>query len=403
MLSDSLIRSLKLGDKKRHTDRDGLVLELRPSKKILNKVFIFRFQWDKKPQTITIGNYRSIGLAEARDIVLAYRNMVNKGIDPRSNNFDSEQEKMTFGVVANQWFQKYKGTWEDFARNRHTKSLSRDILPFIGDKPIDEITKTDLLRIIKTHEDLGHHDVAHRLCARLQSIFEFAVGASLTENYPFIGLKKALIPKPRVINQPAISSNEAHKMMRVIKKTNSTKIVKLYMELLAHVFTRPTELREAKWCEFDLQKAEWSIPAERMKMRLPHWVPLTPHVLTLLKDLRLITGFTPYLFSSPALKKTKPISEASVRKLLHNAGFKNRHTAHGFRSLASSVLHEQGNFRSDAIEAQLAHKVQGVRGVYLRADFKQERRGLMEWYSLWLHADQANELLNVEEKQWIQS
>lgn len=403
MLSDSLIRSLKLGDKKRHTDRDGLVLELRPSKKQLKKIFIFRFQWDKKPQTITIGEYRTVGLAGARDIALAYRNMVNSDIDPRSKNPEVEQTRITFGVVADQWFQKYKGSWKDFARNRHFKSLLRDIIPLIGDKPIDDITKADLLLIIKPHEDLGHHDVAHRLYARLQSVFEFAVGASLTENFPFIGLKKALIPKPRVINQPAISSNNAHEMMRVIKQTNSTKIVKLYMELLAHVFTRPTELREAKWSEFDLQKAEWNIPAERMKMRLSHWVPLTPHVLNLLKELRLITGFTPYLFSSPAMKKTKPISEASVRKLLHNAGFKNRHTAHGFRSLASSVLHEQGNFRSDAIEAQLAHKVQGVRGVYLRADFKQERRELMEWYSLWLHADQTNELLNVEEKQWIQS
>ena len=112
--------------------------------------------------------------------------------------------------------------------------------------------------------------------------------------------------------------------MKVIKKTNSTKIVKLYMELLAHLFTRPKELREAKWSELDLQKAEWSIPAERMKMGLPHWVPLTPYVISLLKELRLITGFTPYLFSSPASKKSQPISETSIRKLLYNAGFKNR-------------------------------------------------------------------------------
>ncbi len=383
MLNDSYVKSLKMGDKKRHTDLYGLVLELRPTKKKLNKVFIFRFQWNKKPQTITIGEYRSIGIAEARGIALTYRNMVNKGIDPRSKNCDVEQAKITFGVVADQWFQKYKGTWKEFARNRHLKSLSRDILSII-DKPIDEITKADLLLTIKPHEDLGHHDVAHRLYSRLESIFEFALGASLTENYPFIGLKKALIPRPKVINQPAINSSKAHEMMNVIEKTNSTKIVKLYMELLAHMFTRPKELREAKWNEFDLQKAEWNIPAERMKMGLPHWIPLTSHVLSLLKELRLITGFTPYLFSSPALKKFQPISETSVRKLLHNAGFKNKHTAHGFRSLASSVLHAESHFRADAIEAQLAHKIQGVRGIYMRADFKTERRALMDWYSNWL-------------------
>lgn len=399
MLSDTQIRSLKIEDGKRHADRDGLVLELRPSKKKLNKVFIFRYQWNKKPQTITIGNYPSISLADARDIALSYRNLVNKKIDPRAKNTEVEQTCITFGVVADQWFQKYKGTWKDFARNRHSKSLSRDLLSIIN-KPIDEITKADLLLIIKPHEDLGHHDVAHRLYARLKSIFEFALGASLTENYPFVGLKKALIPRPKVKNQPAISSREAHEMLNVIKKTNSTKIVKLYMELLAHVFTRPKELREAKWEEFDLQNAEWNIPAERMKMGLPHWVPLTPYVLSLLKELRLITGFSPYLFSSAAFKQSQPISETSVRKLLHKAGFKNRHTAHGFRSLASSVLHEKGDFKSEAIEAQLAHRIQGVKGIYLRAEFRKERREFMEWYSNWLCNDvvqpETNKCIGVQ-------
>ena len=112
----------------------------------------------------------------------------------------------------------------------------------------------------------------------------------------------------------------------------------------------------------------------------------------------MITGFTPYLFSSPTAMKPQPISETSARKLLHGSGYKDRHTLHGFRALASTVLHEQANFRSDAIEAQLAHKVQGVRGVYLRADFKQERRQLMEWYSTWLQSKKINHMLNVEEK-----
>lgn len=190
----------------------------------------------------------------------------------------------------------------------------------IGDKPIDEITKAELLKIIQPHEILGHHEVTHRLHDRLEAIFEFAVGASFTDNYPFIGLKKALAPKPRVTNQRAIHPDEAHKMLAIIKNTPNKKTVKIYTELLAHLFTRPSELRLAQWSEFNLQQAEWNIPAERMKMAAAHWVPLSP------------------------------------------------------RALASTVLHEQGHFRSDAIEAQLAHKVQGVRGIYLRADFKKEER-----------------------------
>ncbi|KTD58801.1 integrase [Legionella sainthelensi] len=380
MLTDAKIRALKIKDGKRHTDMDGLVLEIRQSGK---KVFIFRFQWNKKPQTITLGNYPHIGLADARKIVQSYRTLIAQGIDPRLQH-SNEKPTITFKDVAEKWFQKNSHRWKDVTYKRHLKSLHRDIYPFIGNRPIDEITKAELLAIIHPHEIQGHHEVAHRLHDRLKSIFEYATGASITENYPFIGLKKALTPKPKVTNQYAISSHEAHNMLEAIKLSSASKINKLYVELLSHLFTRPSELRLAQWSEFNLQQAEWIIPAERMKMGVTHWVPLSHPVIKLLKELRTITGFTPYLFNSPSTKSYQPISETSARKLLHNIGYKGAHTLHGFRSLASTVLHEQSNFRSDAIEAQLAHKIQGVRGIYLRADFKEERRSLMGWYSNWL-------------------
>ena len=383
MLTDAKIRSLKIEDGKRHADRDGLVLEIRPSGK---KVFLFRFQWDKKPQTITLGHYPSICLADARAKTTSYRTLLNQNIDPRKGELE-EQSKLTFREVAEQWHKKNKHRWKAVTSNRHYKSLVQSVYPFIGDTPIDEITKANLLKIIQPHEIKGHHEVTHRLHDRLEAIFSFAVGASLTDNYPFIGLKKALAPKPRVVNQPAIHPDEAHQMLATIKSVSGRPIIKIYTELLAHLFTRPSELRLAQWSEFNLQKSEWHIPAERMKMAAPHWVPLSPHVISLLKELRRITGFTSYLFTSPSTTIPQPISETSARKLLHKTGYKETHTLHGFRSLASSVLHEQGHFRSDAIEAQLAHKVQGVRGVYLRADFKKERKELMNWYSNWLIYD----------------
>ncbi|MBL7479990.1 tyrosine-type recombinase/integrase [Legionella bononiensis] len=392
MLSDAKIRSLKIEDGKRHADRDGLVLEIRPSGK---KVFLFRFQWEKKPQTITIGNYPSISLAEARTLAISHRDLLNKGIDPRKSD-TFEIKKTTFREIAEQWHKKNNTRWKPVTSNRHHKSLIRDVYPFIGDKHLDDITKADILEIICPHEIRGHFEVTHRLHDRLEAIFEYAVGSSLTENYPFIGLKKALAPKPRVTNQPAINHEKAHEMLNIIKNSSATKIIKLYIELLAHLFTRPSELRLAQWSEFNLQKAEWHIPADRMKMAAPHWVPLSEQVLKLLKELRLITGFTPFLFNSPSTKKPQPISETSARKLIHNTGYKDLHTLHGFRALASSVLHEQSHFRSDAIEAQLAHKVQGVRGVYLRADFKTERRELMNWYSNWILDEQNTKQLKQE-------
>ena len=254
---------------------------------------------------------------------------------------------------------------------------------------IHDITKADLLQLFQPHEALGHHEIVHRLHDRIKAVFDYALAAGLTENYPFLGLKNALTAKPKIKNQVAIPATEAHEMLDAIRNSDAGDIVKLYIEILAHVFTRPRELRLAQWSEFDLQQAEWRIPADRMKTEnpAPHWVPLSSHVMKLLRELRLITGFTPYLFCSIGFKQKQPISETSARKWLHALGYKGRHTLHGFRALASSVCHEQGHFRSDAVEAQMSHKVQGVRGVYLRADFKQERRELMEWYSDWLVKD----------------
>lgn len=393
MLSDSSIRALKPENNKakRKADRDGLMIEARPSSK---KVFIFRFQWEKKPQTMTLGYYPALSLAEARILASNYRDQINKGIDPRNDETDI-QIKITFREIAELWHQKNIHCWKPVTSNCHYKSLIRDVYPFIGDKPIDNITKADLLSIIHPHESQAHHEIAHRLYARLQAIFEFAVGASLTENYPFIGLKKALAPKPPVKNQPAIHPEAAHAMLDKIRNSRVSKVTKIYVELLAYLFTRPAELRLAKWSEFNLQHGEWHIPAERMKMAAAHWVPISDQALTLLKELRVMTGFTPYLFSSPITKKL-PISEAAGRKLLHSLGYKNQHTLHGFRALASTVLHEHSHFRSDAIEAQLAHKIQGVRGVYLRADFKNERRELMSWYNNWLVKNSANKDLFAE-------
>jgi integrase len=382
MLTDLKIDRLKATSKPmRFADRDGLTLEVRPSGK---KMFLFRFQWDKKPQTITLGRYPSLRLAEARKKALEHRVSLNRGIDPRRGTEPSVKEKSAFKGIAEQWFIKNTPSWRDTTRYKHNRSLERDIYPVIGTMSIHDISKADLLQVFQPHEALGHHEIVHRLHDRIKAVFDYAQSAGLTENYPFLGLKNAITAKPKIKNQVAIPATEAHEMLTAIRDSDAGDIIKLYIEILAHLFVRPSELRLAQWSEFDLQQGAWNIPCDRMKMDAPHWVPLTPEVIRLLKRLRLITGFTPYLFVSINNKDKKPISETSARKWLHKLGYRGRHTLHGCRALASTVLHEQSSFRTDAIEAQLAHKVQGVRGVYLRADFKQERRELMEWYTRWL-------------------
>lgn len=389
MLTALQIRRLKANSKrKRYADRDGLTLEVRTSGK---KVFIYRYQWGKKSQTITIGEYPYISLDQARQIAYRLRMLLLNGTDPRTEFKQEESQTDSIQFIGELWLQKNCHQWRERTQVIHKRSLTRDIYPYIGNIPIDQITKADLLNIIHPHEEKGNFEISHRLHDRLKAIFDFAVAAGLTENYPFIGLKKALAPKPKIKNQSAISPNDAHKMLSDLKAIKSKPVVQLYVEILSHLFVRPSELRLAKWSEFNLQKAEWHIPESRMKMDAPHWVPLSDEVLRLLRQLRLLTGFTPYLFNSPSPNVHKPISETSARKLLDRAGYKGL-PLHGFRALASSVLHEQSTFRTDAIEAQLAHKIQGVRGVYLRADFKHERRELMEWYSGWLQINESSEI-----------
>ncbi len=399
MLTSIKIDRLKPQAKtKKYSDRDGLTVEVRPSG---SKVFIFRFQWKQKAQTITLGRYPAISLAQARDLASKYRCSVNNGIDPRDIIRGSKKREQTiFRNVAQSWYLRHSPQWRDSTSQKHMRCLERDIYPYIGELPIDALTKSDLLELIQPHELRGHHEIAHRIHDRLKAIFDFALAVDLTSNYPFNGLKKALIPKPKIKNQLAIDPTGAHEMLLAISNSKGNAVTKLYVEILAHLFVRPSELRLAKWCEFNLQTAEWHIPIERMKMAAPHLVPLSKYVISLLRELRLHTGFTPYLFTSSGTSGIKPISETSARKLLHVAGYKGRHTLHGFRALASTVLHSESHFRSDAIEAQLAHKIQGVRGVYMRADFKRERHELMEWYGKWIASrlslpDTQNEVVNA--------
>lgn len=398
MLTNLQIDRLKPEAKtKRYTDRDGLTLEMRPSG---NKIFIFRFQWGRKPQTITLGRYPSLSLAAARKLAVEYRSCIDLGTDPREKIRSVNKGKVVFKTVAERWYTMHYQSWRENTRKKHRRSLDRDIHPIIGNVPINELTRANFLQVIHPHEVLGHHEIAHRLHSRLRAIFEFALAAGITENYPFNGLKKALIPKPRVKNQVAVDPEEAHEMFASFENSSARKVTKLYVKLLSHLFVRPSELRLAKWSEFDLQNAEWHIPTERMKMDSPHWVPLSTYALSILRELRLITGFTPFLFNSPDAKIPQPISETSARKLLHKAGYKGRHSLHGSRVLASTVLHSESNFRSDAIEAQLAHKVQGVRGIYMRAEFKQERRELMEWYGGWINRayQTKKQVMNIHDR-----
>lgn len=392
MLTNLQIDRLKPSNKiTRYTDRDGLTLEVRPSG---NKRFIFRFQWGKKPQTIALGRYPSLSLADARQVALSYRSMVDNNIDPRAT-LQAKEDRKTIKYIAEAWLDKKKHSLRDSTLRKHKCGIYRDIIPVIGEKIIDEVTKTDLLRVIHPHEELGHHEIAHRLHDRLKAIFDYALAAGLTENYPFIGLKKALTPKPKVKNHIAIDPSEVHKMITVVRASKSSSVTKIYIELLAHLFVRPSELRLAKWSEFNLPQAEWNIPTDRMKMNAPHWVPLSSHVIELLKELRAITGFKTYLFCSNQTALHQPISEACARNVFNKLGYKNLHCLHGFRTVASTVLHSESNFRSDAVEAQLAHKVQGVRGVYMRADFKQERKSMMEWYSEWISSYKDNLILKI--------
>jgi integrase len=336
---------------------------------------------------LAIGVYPSVGLREARAAREQAKRLLANGVDPseakkqakidRANSADN-----TFAAVAAELVDKKRREGKADLTVGKAEWLLSLASPALGNRPIKEIAAPEVLAVLRTVESRGKLETAKRLRATIGQVFRYAVATGRAEADP-TGALSGAIASPVVRHRSAIVEPKAFgALLRAMATYEGAPETLAALELLALAFVRPGELRLAEWSEFDLDAALWSIPAEKMKMRRPHRVPLSQRAVALLRDLHAITGKGRYLF--PSIRSpNRCMSENTINAALRRLGFKqDEMTAHGFRSAASSMLNESGLWNPDAIERQLAHvDSDSVRRAYARADFWDERVRMMTWWA----------------------
>jgi integrase len=290
----------------------------------------------------------------------------------------------TFDVVANEWFSNNASRWAHSYSLRLKGRLDRGLLEVFGARPIAEIGPLDVLEAVRDIEKRGALETAKRVLRIAGAVFRYGVAAGQCQRDPTADLKGALKPQRPVKHRAALSAKAIPAFMKALDAYDGEPVTKLALQLIVLTFVRTSELRFAKWSEFEnLDGAEplWRIPAERMKMRRTHLVPLSPQAVSILVELRELNLEGGYLF--PAQAKRKVISENRLLFALYRMGYRRRATVHGFRSTASTILNE-AQFNRDWIEAQLAHSDGSVRGVYNGAEWLPGRRKMMCWWAKYL-------------------
>ncbi|SUA44433.1 putative prophage integrase [Neisseria zoodegmatis] len=398
-LNDLQIKRIKPSDKKQTlSDGGGLALVVNAISRGGTKYFVYNYRFDGKQQSLRIGKYPDIGLAEAREQHQQARNNLAKGINPSQAKQQAKQERQaallnTFAAVTKQWHTKNLSRWKEKHAARIMQYFESDVFPHIGNRPIKELRVSDIKAVIEHIAERGALETAEKIRQWIGSVFNHAALLELTDGNPAAPLV-GYLPKKEAAHMPALPREELTEFYRRLILADTHQQNRICVMLIMLCFARNTEIRGGKWQEIDFDKKIWTIPAERMKRPRPHIIPLADWPLELLKELHAITGHSPFLFPSRTAIDGH-ISENTAGKIINNMGYKGIATPHGFRSLASSLLNEQG-YNPDAIERQLAHIDDNkIRAAYNRTDYMAERVGMMQWYSDYLRAryDEARGLI----------
>ena len=363
------------------SDGGGLYLEVMPSG---SKYWRLKYRINGKEKRLAIGVFPQVGLADAREERERAKKLLAANKDP------SELKKLekltaqissenTFEGIAREWHLKQKVGWTAHHADTVMKRLEADIFTKIGNRPIAEISSIELLSTIQLIEKRGAVDIAHRARQTCGQIFRYSIATGRSKDDPSVALKGALTPR-KVKHRAYLKENELPEYLEKLEIYDGDHLTKLAMKVLLLTFLRSAELRGGRWEEIDWTKKEWRIPAERMKMKEEHIVPLADQTIALLKEIQNISGNREHIFPSRQTP-SKVMSENTLLYALYRMGYHSRATAHGFRSTASTILNENGH-RSDVIEAQLAHSEGNkVRAAYNHAKYIPERRTMMQWWA----------------------
>lgn len=364
----------------RSFDGGGLYLEVKPSG---TKYWYLKYRMFGKEKRLFIGVYPQKTLAEAREARGDAKKLLSQGVDPselkqQAKRGGIELQETHFESVAREWFIKFSNTWKDSHSKRIIRRLEVDVFPWIGSRPCAEINAPELLAVLRRVEERGAVETAHRVKQTCGQIFRYAIATGRGERDPSQDLKGAL-PPPKKSNFASITRpKEVGALLRAIYSYEGHFVTICALKLAPLVFVRPGELRHAEWSEVDFDASEWRIPAVKMKMGAIHIVPLSKQAIEVLKEIEPLTGRGKYIF--PSIRSIKrPMSENTILGALRRMGYsKEEMTGHGFRSMASTLLNEQG-WNRDAIERQLAHAERdGVRAAYNYAQYMPERKKMMQ-------------------------
>lgn len=386
-LKDVTVRSIKPKERAyKLADEKGLFLFVKPNG---SKSWRFKYRFAGKEKLLSIGLYPEVSLAYARDVRDKARKLLIEKIDPALTKQASKRAaKLTaensFESIAREWYIKHSSKWTPSHGERIIRRLEKDIFPWLGRRPIIEITAEELLNTLRRIESRGAIETAHRAHQNCGQIFRYAIATGRAERDVSINLRGALPPTKKSHHASIIKPQAIGELLRAISDYQGYFVTKCALRLAPLVFVRPGELRKAEWSEFNFEISEWRIPAEKMKMRVTHIVPLSTQAISILEELRPLTGDGKYIF--PSIRSPKrPMSENTVLAALRRLGYsKAEMTGHGFRSMAATLLNEQG-WNRDAIERQLAHAERNnVRAAYNYAEYLPERRKMVQHWADYL-------------------
>ncbi len=388
-LTDSVIKAAKPKSKPYSLpDGQGLVLYIQTSGA---KWWRYRYRYNDKGQMLSLGVYPDVGLKAARNEHEQLRQILKQGGNPSQHRHEQKQlatmaKENSFESVARLWWDN----WKTARTERHARyvmvRLEADVFPVIGKKPINEVTAPMLVMVIKKIEARGALDIAKRALSTCGQVLRYAVAHGLAERNAAADIKPGDVLKPATrTNYARLDQKEVPELLRKIDSYDGQALTKLALLLMAYTFVRTGELIGAKWNEVELGNRMWRIPAERMKMKTPHIVPLSDQVISVFEKIKVFSGSNDLVFPSER-GHGKSMSNNTILFALYRLGYHSRMTGHGFRGIASTILHERG-YPHEHIEIQLAHaKRNAVSAAYDHAVYLEPRAKMMQDWADYLDA-----------------
>lgn len=384
-LTDRACKNAKPTEKPRRIyDGNGLYLEVMPTG---SKYWRLKYRFAGKEKRLAFGVYPEVSLGEARDKREKSRKLLSISVDPSLAKQEEKRQvtlnaKNTFESIAREWHSHHFDRWSINHAGTVMRRLEADLFPVLGNRPINNITAPDILNALRQVEERGAYEMARRAMQFCGQVFRYAIHTGRLDYNPAADLRGALKPVKRG-HYAALEAKDLPEFLTKLNRNDARlfPLTRMAVELLMLTFVRTSELTKAKWDEFDFDDKTWVIPAERMKMRQPHIVPLSKQVVAILKQIKFITGNREWVFPGQHDPR-KYMSNGTILVALGRMGYRGRATGHGFRALAMSTIKEKLGYRHEVVDRQLAHAHRNsVDAAYDRAKFLDERRKMMQQWA----------------------